>query len=97
MELLERRAATVFLKELDSVSGAELKFARKAIGLRQIDLARALSVEPETVCHWEASERISRTTQLAVAQLVDLYTTDRKQFDLLTSREMPPESRRRAV
>lgn len=88
LEEMERKAAVVVLKEVEHISGAELKFARKAMGLRQTDLARALDVKPETVCRYEASDSIDRATQLAMAQLLTLHGTEPERFELLTMEEV---------
>lgn len=69
---LELRAVATVLSRVDLVGGAELKFARKAMGLRQPELARMLGVTTETVCRWETgSEPFKRQTQLAVLRLVE--------------------------
>ncbi len=59
LEESERRAALVTLTELNAPSGAVLRFARKAMGLRQVDLARALGTSAETVCRWESNQHIA--------------------------------------
>lgn len=82
----ERRAAIVVLTEADDVSGAVLKFARKSVGLRQVDLGRALDVDAVTVSRWEAAARIDRSVKLAVAQLLTLHETAPERFELLTMR-----------
>lgn len=64
---LELQAAIAVLSESESLNGDELRFARKAMGLRQPDLASLLDVATETVSRWETgSEPIRRQTQLAV-------------------------------
>jgi putative zinc finger/helix-turn-helix YgiT family protein len=39
------------------VSGPALRFMRKALGLRAVDLAEQLDMSPETVSRWETGER----------------------------------------
>jgi DNA-binding XRE family transcriptional regulator len=51
----EEQAAT-WLAEHGVRSHAELKFMRKAAGIRASDLAAWLSVTPETVSHWETGK-----------------------------------------
>lgn|SRR5690606_24919247 len=71
---LERHAALTVLSELDTIEGSELKFARKALGLTQAELALHLGVTPETVCRWETGkEDFKRQTQLAVLRLLDEF------------------------
>jgi len=70
--VLERRAAITVLKDIDLVTGAELKDARKVLGLKQSELAANLGVEPETVCRWEKDqERFKRRDQLAILALLE--------------------------
>jgi DNA-binding transcriptional regulator YiaG len=69
---LELRAAITVLKDIDLVSGAELKFARKALGLRQPELAEHLGVTLETVSRWEnGHEAFKQRDQLAVLALLE--------------------------
>ena len=64
---LELQAAIVVLSETQSINGDELRFARKAMGLRQPDSAALLDVATETVSRWETgAETIRRQTQLAI-------------------------------
>src|SRR5690242_8025638 len=61
---LELEAAIAVLSEAESIRGDELRFARKAMGLRQPDLAGLLDVATETVSRWETgAEPIRRQTQ----------------------------------
>ena len=55
--MLERRAARTVLLEVEKVNGVELRFCRKALGLRQVDLAEHLGVASETVSRWETGAR----------------------------------------
>jgi DNA-binding transcriptional regulator YiaG len=67
----ERRAARVVLQDVKSVDGVILKFARKALELRQVDLAVLLGYRPEQICRYETNaEPIPRAVQLAVAELL---------------------------
>jgi transcriptional regulator with XRE-family HTH domain len=59
----------IFL-DLPSVSGAVLRYARKALGLTQVALAPCLGVKPETVSRWEADAAIPRGVQLAMVGLL---------------------------
>jgi DNA-binding transcriptional regulator YiaG len=74
LEQLELRAAITVLASVELVSGAELKFARKAMGLKQIDLAEHLGVTGETVSRWENdAETFKRPVQLAVLRLLEEF------------------------
>lgn len=67
----ERRATIAVLRDVDLVSGTELKFARKVLGLRQAELAEHLGVTPETVSRWETgAELFKRPIQLAICDLI---------------------------
>ncbi|HEX4475220.1 MAG TPA: helix-turn-helix domain-containing protein [Polyangiaceae bacterium] len=74
LESLELRAAITVLASVELVTGAELKFARKAMGLKQVDLAEHLGVNAETVSRWETdADNFKRTVQLAVLRLLEEY------------------------
>jgi DNA-binding XRE family transcriptional regulator len=67
----ERRAARTVLFDRPDAGGAVYKYARKALGLRQTDLALLLGgVAPETISRWENGEPMPRTVQLALAALL---------------------------
>lgn len=73
LSTLELRAANTVLRELELVSGVELRFVRKALGLRQRELAEHLDVAPETVSRWETgAESFKRPVHLALLALVEL-------------------------
>jgi DNA-binding transcriptional regulator YiaG len=66
-ERLELEAAIAVFQQAESINGDELRCARKAMGLRQPDLAALLDVATETVSRWETgADPIRRQTQLAV-------------------------------
>jgi len=70
----ERRAAAVVLAEAAEIGPAEIRFARKSLGLTQARLAALMQVAPETVSRWESSNdpaamsRVSRLALLAIVQ-----------------------------
>jgi DNA-binding XRE family transcriptional regulator len=70
----ERRAAALVLWEGGNrVTGATLKFARKALGLKQAELGKLLDVRAETVSHWEnGHDAPLRATQVAISHLLNL-------------------------
>jgi DNA-binding transcriptional regulator YiaG len=68
---LERRATITVLRDVELVSGEELRFARKVLGLRQSELAEQLGVAVETVSRWEpGADAFKRPIQLAVCDLL---------------------------
>ena len=91
----ERRAARLVLQNVRVVDGAVLKFARKALDLRQEDLARILDYTASEICRFENDSRpIPRTVQFALADLLDRVETQGEQVleTLLDSeREDPHE------
>ena len=64
---LERRAVMVVLSEAADIGGAEIRFARKAVGLTQVRLATTLDVAPETVSRWENASASSMPTSFWTA------------------------------
>lgn len=68
----ERRATALVLRDGRHVNGSVIRSARKALGLRQAELATLLDCEPETVSRWETGLRpMPRAEQLAVVLLLD--------------------------
>lgn len=67
----ERRAARLIMAESKRVGGAVLKFARKALGLRQRDLALILRRNEQQISRDENSEDLPMDLRLAVAELLD--------------------------
>jgi putative zinc finger/helix-turn-helix YgiT family protein len=49
-------AAAEWLAEHGVRTPEELKFMRKAVGIRAVDLAEWLKVTPETISHWETGK-----------------------------------------
>jgi len=71
---LELRAAITVLLEVELVTGAEFKFARKAMGLKQTDIADHLGVNAETVSRWEnGADQFKRPVQLAVLHMLEEF------------------------
>jgi DNA-binding transcriptional regulator YiaG len=72
LERLELEAAVTVFSRAESIEGAELRFARKAMDLLQPALAGLLDVSVGTVSRWETgAEPIGRQTQLAVLPLLE--------------------------
>ena len=68
----ERRAAETVLRKVPNVKGGALGFARRAMGLKQVELAELLGVEEAAISRWENDrESIPKQTQLAVVALLD--------------------------
>jgi len=57
LEKVELRAAIVALADAAQATGAMIRFARKALGMTQVDFAGALGTTPESVSRWERDER----------------------------------------
>ncbi len=69
---LELRAADTVLRKSELITGPELRFVRKALGLRQTELAEHLGVAAETVSRWETgADPFKRPIHLAVLALVE--------------------------
>jgi DNA-binding transcriptional regulator YiaG len=69
----ERRAAALVLGKAQQANGTMLRYARKALGVTQAELAKLIGHEPETVSRWENDKRpIERAEQLALVALLDL-------------------------
>ena len=59
------------LRDLPSIRGEALRYARKAAGLRQVDLARLLDIAPETISRYETSnDAVPRAVQVAMHGLL---------------------------
>lgn len=69
--MYEARAAAIVIRE-GKVTGEVLKYARKAMGLRQSDLAKLLERTVEWVSRWETGATVAtRADQLAIVALLD--------------------------
>jgi len=71
----EMRAARLILTGSKEVSGEVLKFARKALGLRQKDLASVLRCNEQHLSRLEGAEKLDMNLRLAVAMLLDIALT----------------------
>ena len=70
--ILERRAAIAVLHDVPAIEGAELRDARKVLGLKQSELAKYLGVASETISRWETgAQSFDRPVQLAVLALLE--------------------------
>jgi ribosome-binding protein aMBF1 (putative translation factor) len=68
----QRRAAAVALREVKEVDGAVMKYARKALGLKQTELAAAIDCAGETVSRYETGDLpVPKQVRLAVVALLD--------------------------
>ena len=79
----EVRAARTVLLDRRDAGGPVYKYARKALGLRQADMARLLGIEAvETISRWENGHMVMPcTTQLAIVTLLDLAVNSPEEFD----------------
>jgi hypothetical protein len=66
----ERRAARLILTEGKRVNGAVLKYARKALGLRQKDLAAVIQRNEQQLSRDENADDLPLDLRLAVAELL---------------------------
>ncbi len=70
-EFIELRAANTFLRDLPSINGEILRFARKALGLTQAQLGTRLHRAAETISRWENGDgELEDWVQLSMAALV---------------------------
>ena len=68
----QRRAAALVLRDGRLVNKDVVRYARKALGLRQVDLGELLDKSPENISRWENGEvRIPRAEQVALIALLD--------------------------
>jgi putative zinc finger/helix-turn-helix YgiT family protein len=71
VSVYERRAARVVLLEASQVGGPEIRFARKALGLRQADLAAALGCNAQQISRYENDDTAEMWLRLAIVALLD--------------------------
>ncbi len=105
----ERRAAAVVLRDGRNVNGSAVRYARKALGLKQTDLAHLLDCTAETISRWENNAlAVPRAHQLAIVSLLegvetgtlaleDLVRSAREEKAMPSKElEVPPQVRRSA-
>lgn len=71
LEELERRAALAVLRDRNEVSGAALKYARKALGLTQQELGSTLDLAAETISRIENDRDRPAMYEPALAGLLE--------------------------
>ena len=57
LEKAELRAVVGAFHDAPTVTGAMLRFARKALGMTQVALAERVGASPESLSRWEREER----------------------------------------
>lgn len=68
----QRRAAAIVLRDAKEVDGAVVRYARRALGMKQADLAEHIGCRPETLSRWETGEAaMPRAEQLAIVAILD--------------------------
>lgn len=78
----EQQAAAGVLSAVEKPTGAMLRYARKALGLKQTELAEALGHAGETVSRWETGQAaISRADHLALITLLNTAITPPAKLD----------------
>jgi putative zinc finger/helix-turn-helix YgiT family protein len=89
-------AAARWLAEHGIRSPEELKFMRKAVGIRAVDLAAWLSVTPETISHWEtgkhAPDVVTRSTIASI--VLDTLSGESATRDRLQVQGTPEKTRK---
>jgi len=94
LQALELRAA-ILVFTTGTVRGGEMKFARKAMGLRQPELGKLLGVAAETVSRWETgADPFKRYVSLAVLYLLEKY---QRTGDVLAKSKKPRGTTRKLV
>lgn len=68
----ERRAAAVVLRDASDVDGAVVKYARKALGMKQADLADRIGCQAETLSRYETGAApVPPGIRLAIVAILD--------------------------
>jgi DNA-binding transcriptional regulator YiaG len=68
----EQRAAATVLRHVQPATGPMVRYARRALGMTQVELGAALGCAAETVSRWETDAMpIPRVNQLALVALLD--------------------------
>lgn len=95
LEQFEQLAAA-WLAEHGVRTPEELKFMRKAVGIRAADLAGWLGVTPETVSHWETGKYVADiASRSAIAAIVlDTLRRETTTRDRLHAQEKPADTRK---
>lgn len=72
VECYELRAAAIVLREKTNPEGAVIRYARKALGLKQTEFGALLNVASETVSRWEnGHDEVSITHRMAMVGYLD--------------------------
>jgi putative zinc finger/helix-turn-helix YgiT family protein len=86
------------LAETGKISGEALRFMRKSISLKAVELAQLLGITPETLSRWEKGKlEVDEKTFLIVGDLVEDYfagntRTRRRLLAIRASKTNPPPS-----
>ena len=67
----QRRAAAVALREAPEIDGPMVKYARRALGMKQVELAEHIGCAPETLSRYETGTQIPRQVKLAIVAVLD--------------------------
>ena len=68
----QRRAAALVLREAKAIDGRVIKYARKALGLKQTELAEEIGCAAETLSRYETdSKDLPKAERLAIVAILD--------------------------
>lgn len=94
MEAYELNAVRVVLQEAENIDGTVMRFARKALGMTQKELAKCLETNDTQVSRWESEPQVSRRIRLALLALVELSIAGGSLCELATNRSENLEVKR---
>ena len=87
---LQRQAACLALSDIPTANGAMLRYARKSVGLRQVDLAKLLGIASETISRMENDAHpIDRTMKMAVIGVLQLFECGASAAEVLANATKP--------
>lgn len=73
IEALDRFLVSIIVKKRQRLSGNEIRFLRKFLGLSSVDLAERMGTQPETVSRWENGSQTMGTQTDRLLRLMSTY------------------------